>query len=366
MSTWTIRAATVADHAPILAALDVWWGGREMRGLLQPLFLENFSATSLVAQTVPGNLAGFLIGFVSADDPTVAYVHFVGVAPEHRCAGLGRQLYNRFDADMAELGVRRTRCITSVVNSASVAFHESIGFSVDGTKADGAVDGGEFVQLSRAVAPRVSPVRGQAHWPPAADTVLTGVHVEVRPTVLDDAGGLFAALDDPRVWTHLTVPRPGDANEMREQVAASMASMHPWTVRLRRPLAGLGAGAVVGWSSYLEVSQPNARLEIGSTAYAPSVWASAVNPETKLLLLGHAFDDLGFGRVQLKTDVRNTRSQDAIARLGAVRDGLLRRYQRRLDGSVRDTVVFSITDEEWPAVRAALLARLSRSASRSR
>ena len=366
MSTWTIRAATVADHARILAVLDAWWGGRKMRGLLQPLFLENFSGTSLVAETPDGNLAGFLIGFVSADEPNVAYVHFVGVAPEHRRAGLGRQLYGRFDAGVAERGVRWTRCVTSVVNSDSVAFHESIGFSVDGTKRDEGVDGGEYVQLSRAVAPPVGPVRGQASWPPAADTVLTGDHVEVRPTALDDASGLFTALDDARVWTHLTVPRPHNAEEMRELVAASMASMHPWTVRLRRPLEGLDAGTVVGWSSYLEVSQRDARLEVGSTAYAPSVWASVVNPETKLLLLGHAFDDLGFGRVQLKTDVRNTRSQEAIARLGAVRDGLLRRYQRRLDGSVRDTVIFSITDEEWRDVRAALQTRLRRSASHSR
>jgi RimJ/RimL family protein N-acetyltransferase len=180
--------------------------------------------------------------------------------------------------------------------------------------------------------------------------------------VLGDASGLFTALDDERVWMHLTVPRPRDANEMRELVAASMASMHPWTVRLQRPLAGLDAGAVVGWSSYLEAFQPHARLEIGSTAYAPAVWATVVNPETKLLLLGHAFDDLGFGRVQLKTDVLNTRSQDAIVRLGAVREGLLRRYQRRLDGSVRDTVIFSITDEEWPTVRARLRVRLAASA----
>jgi RimJ/RimL family protein N-acetyltransferase len=363
ISTWTIRTASVADHAPILAVVDEWWGGRTMGGLLQPLFLENFSGTSFVAETPDGNLAGFLVGFVSADDPTVAYVHFVGVAPEHRREGLGRQLYNRFDADVAERGVRRTRCVTSTVNTASVAFHESIGFSIDGRRPDDGVDGGEYVQLSRAVASPASPVRGQAHWPPAADTVLTGDHVDVRPTVLDDAGELFAALDDPRVWTHLSVPRPGDANEMRQQVAASMAAMHPWTVRLLHPLAGLDAGAVVGWSSYLEVFQPHARLEIGSTAYAPSVWASVVNPETKLLLLSHAFDDLGFGRVQLKTDVRNTRSQDAIARLGAVREGLLRRYQRRLDGSVRDTVVFSITDDEWPSVRAGLQARLTALAS---
>ncbi len=83
-----------------------------------------------------------------------------------------------------------------------------------------------------------------------------------------------------------------------------------------------------------------------------------MNPETKLLLLGHAFDVLGAGRVQLKTDVRNVRSQQAIARLGARYEGTLRRYQRRADGTVRDTVLFSILAEEWPAVRDALRARL--------
>lgn len=366
MTTSTIRAATGADQERIVAVIDVWWGGREMSGLLQPLFLENFAGTSLVAETPDRQLTGFLVGFVSADDPTVAYVHFIGVAPDHRGQGLGRQLYGQFDASVAEFGVRRTRCVTSVVNTGSVAFHEAIGFSVDGNKPDPGVDGDAYVQLSRDVAVPASPARGQASWPPAEETVLTGEYVEVRPTVPDDALGLFVALNDPRVWTHLTVPRPRDADEMRELVAASMDAMHPWTVRLRRPLAGLADGTVVGWSSFLEVSQPNARLEIGSTAYALSVWGSVVNPEAKLLLLGHAFEDLGFGRVQLKTDVRNSRSQDAIARLGAVRDGLLRRYQRRLDGSVRDTVLYSITDEEWPAVRAGLQARLSRWASRSR
>lgn len=358
MSTSTIRGATADDHERIVAVLDAWWGGREMSGLLQPLFLENFARTSLIAETSDRQLVGFLVGFVSVDDPTVAYAHFVGVAPDQRRQGLGRKLYDRFDAGVAELGVRRTRCVTSVVNTASVTFHESIGFCVDGNKPDRGVDGGAYVQLSRAVAVPASPVRGQASWPPAAETVLTGEYVEVRPTAPEDAPGLFDALDDPSVWTHLTVARPGTPDAMREIVNTSFASMHPWTVRLRRPLAGLAQGTVVGWSSYLEVSQPNARLEIGSTAYAPSVWGSVVNPETKLLLLGHAFEDLGFGRVQLKTDVRNERSQDAIARLGAVRDGLLRRYQRRRDGSVRDTVLFSITDEEWPAVRAALRARL--------
>lgn len=353
-----MRAATAADTAEILAVMDDWWGGRSMSGLLQPLFLECFSGTSLVAESATGELAGFLVGFVSADDPTVGYVHFVGVAPDHRGSGLGRQLYARFDDIVAARGVRRIRCVTSAVNTESVAFHEAIGFVVAGRKADAGIDGGEYVQLSRGVVTPVSPPRPQAAWPPDPDTVLTGRLVEVRPTVLADAGELFTALDDEVVWTHLTVPRPTDATSMRDVVAASIASMHPWTVRLRAPLTGLDAGAVVGWSSYLEVSQIDARLEVGSTAYAPAVWGSVVNPETKLLLLGHAFDDRGFGRVQLKTDVRNTRSQDAIARLGAVREGLLRRYQRRRDGSVRDTVLFSITDDEWPVVRARLRARL--------
>jgi ribosomal protein S18 acetylase RimI-like enzyme len=132
-----------------------------MRRLLQPLFLENFSSTSLVAETEDGALIGFLIGFVSADDPSVGYVHFVGVAPRDRGEGLGRQLYDRFDSAVAELGVRRTRCVTSVVNTASVAFHESLGFTIDGKKADIGVDGGVYVRLSRAVATPVTPVRWQ-------------------------------------------------------------------------------------------------------------------------------------------------------------------------------------------------------------
>jgi RimJ/RimL family protein N-acetyltransferase len=89
------------------------------------------------------------------------------------------------------------------------------------------------------------------------------------------------------------------------------------------------------------------------------VWGTVVNPQTKLLLLGHAFDDLGAGRVQLKTDIRNVRSQQAIARLGATYEGVLRRYQRRADGTVRDTVLFSVIAEQWPSVRERLQARLA-------
>ncbi len=116
---------------------------------------------------------------------------------------------------------------------------------------------------------------------------------------------------------------------------------------------------MIGTTSYLEVSAPDARLEIGATAYKPSSWGTEVNPEAKLLLLAHAFDSLCAGRVQLKTDVRNTRSQRAIAALGARYEGTLRRYQRRGDGTVRDTALFAITAEDWPDVRARPTRRLA-------
>ena len=200
----------------------------------------------------------------------------------------------------------------------------------------------------------------QMAWPVEPDVVLAGDLVELRVVdVSRDSHSLFAALDDERVWTHVA-PRPSDAEEYAEQLGRALGMGRvPWVVRLRRPLGSLAAGAVVGTSSYLDVSTADARLEVGSTAYTPEVWGTHVNPETKLLLLGHAFEVLGAGRVQLKTDVRNVRSQEAIARLGAGYEGTLRRYQRRRDGSVRDTVMFSVTAEDWPLVRDRLRARLA-------
>jgi RimJ/RimL family protein N-acetyltransferase len=197
-------------------------------------------------------------------------------------------------------------------------------------------------------------------WPPDPGTELRGDTVVVTPFEPSrDAGELFTALDTDAVWRHVA-GRPGDAAAMAQRLGEGIASGRlPWLVRLLRPVDGVAAGAVVGMSSYLEVSVPDARLEIGATAYAPAVWASAVNPETKLLLLTHAFEALGAGRVQLKTDVRNVRSQQAIARLGARYEGTLRRYQRRDDGTVRDTVLFAITAEDWPPVRDGLRARLA-------
>ncbi|MDX6630197.1 MAG: N-acetyltransferase [Gaiellales bacterium] len=197
-------------------------------------------------------------------------------------------------------------------------------------------------------------------WPLEPDVKLAGQIVEVTLFERDrDAEALFAALDHDAVWAHVA-GRPADPSSYGDALAgAASQGRFPWVVRLVRPLAGLEPGTVIGTSSYFDVSVPDARLEIGFTSYDPRVWGSAVNPAAKLLLLAHAFDALGAGRVQLKTDVRNQRSQRAIARLGARHEGTLRRYQRRSDDTVRDTVLFSILAEEWPAVRAGLQDRLA-------
>ncbi|WP_345764268.1 GNAT family N-acetyltransferase [Diaminobutyricibacter sp. McL0608] len=187
---------------------------------------------------------------------------------------------------------------------------------------------------------------------------LTGVREPER-----DARELFAALDDDAVWRHIA-GRPADVEALQARLedALQPGPRFQWIVRLAVPCRGLAAGTAVGQTSYLDVSAPDTRLEIGSTAYRQAVWASGVNPETKLLLLENAFDRLGAGRVQLKTDIRNERSQRAIDRLGARYEGVLRRHMRRADGTVRDTVMFSILAEEWPDVRSGLNERV-RSAS---
>jgi RimJ/RimL family protein N-acetyltransferase len=119
-------------------------------------------------------------------------------------------------------------------------------------------------------------------------------------------------------------------------------------------------GTLIGSSSYLAVDAPNRRLEIGYTWYVASARRSGVNSETKLLMLGHAFDELGCVAVEFRTHFFNFTSRDAIERLGAKLDGVLRSHQVLADGSRRDTVVYSILDIEWPSVRNNLLYRLNR------
>jgi len=184
---------------------------------------------------------------------------------------------------------------------------------------------------------------------------LVGSTVRLDPLTLDDAADLLPCFADPRVYAEgmfVMHQPPADLDAMRRLLAARLQpGKVPYTVRV--------GDTVVGTSSLMDVDLVNERTHIGSTLYHPDRWGTEVNPETKLLLLGHAFDDCGFGRVKIQTDALNTRSTAAIARLGATREGVLRRHMRREDGTFRDTVVFSILRDEWPAVQQRLRARLA-------
>jgi N-acetyltransferase len=193
--------------------------------------------------------------------------------------------------------------------------------------------------------------------------------VLLSPASVDDAADLFAALDEERVWAAGYGGGPAGRWSDVEAARAALAvadrgrtgPRQAYVVRLAAD-GDLGpAGTVVGTSSLGEWDLVNEEVHLGWTAYGPRWWASPVNPATKLALLGHAFDECGFGRVKLQTDLVNTRSQAAIAKLGATREGVLRRHIRRADGSWRDTVVYSILRDEWPVVRAGLERRLARS-----
>ena len=116
----------------------------------------------------------------------------------------------------------------------------------------------------------------------------------------------------------------------------------------------------VGMTRYLNIEAAHRKLEIGSTWYEPGVWGGPVNPECKLLLMQHAFEGLGFHRVEYKTDVRNARSRAAILKLGATQEGTLRKHMIMADGHVRDSVYFSIIDTDWPQVKAGLEKRLGK------
>jgi ribosomal protein S18 acetylase RimI-like enzyme len=157
--TVTIRPARLEDHPRIVAVVDEWWGGRRMAALLPRLFLGHFAGTSLTAEDDRGELAGFLVGFDSPDHRGEAYVHFVGVRPDQRGSGLGRELHDRFAREAAERGVSTVRCVTSTMNAASVAFHTSIGFEVEGIDEPLEVDGVDDVAGHVRMVRRTAPVR---------------------------------------------------------------------------------------------------------------------------------------------------------------------------------------------------------------
>jgi N-acetyltransferase len=183
---------------------------------------------------------------------------------------------------------------------------------------------------------------------------LAGRLVRVEPLTPEHAPDLFAALmADPSVWRWLPAAPPETLDGMRQQVAKVLEDQARGAV-VAFAQAARATGRAVGWTTYLNISRKDRGLEIGNTWLGKPWQRTGINTEAKYLLLGHAFEALGAVRVQLKTDRRNLQSQAAIERLGAVREGVLRKHMLLHDGFVRDTVLYSIVDDEWPGVKARL------------
>ncbi|MEO8246580.1 MAG: GNAT family protein [Chloroflexota bacterium] len=191
---------------------------------------------------------------------------------------------------------------------------------------------------------------------PPAPVTLTGRFVRLEPLGEEHRGDLeAAAAEDPDALRYgaLQLTLMGWESWFGEASAGVAEDRYvAWAT------IALDTGRAVGSTRFGDIDVPSERLEIGWTWLAPSRWRSALNSEAKLLQLTYAFEELGAGRVALKTDGRNERSQAAIERLGGVREGTLRRHLRMPDGFIRDTVYYSILAEEWPPIRERLRDRL--------
>ena len=187
---------------------------------------------------------------------------------------------------------------------------------------------------------------------------LTGSVVRLEPLSLDHAADLAVAGAYPDIWRYMPYPVVRTEADMHAQIE-DLLSRQARGTDLPFAVYHLTEGRAIGMSRYLDIQVVNQMLEIGGTWYTPALQRTAVNTECKLLLMTHAFETLGCQRVQIKTDLRNERSQRAIERLGAVREGVLRRHMRLGDGTYRDSVYYSILDSEWPAVKAHLEAFLA-------
>lgn len=191
--------------------------------------------------------------------------------------------------------------------------------------------------------------------------VLTGERIRLEPLAIEHSAGYFAASRDDaeEVFRWLTVPAPPDEDAASEQIASALMARAAGE-RLAYAQIDAVTGEFAGTTSFYEVYPAVRALGIGHTWLGRRWWRTGHNTESKLLMMSHAFDALGAARVVWHTDIYNARSQAAIERLGATREGVIRNHRIRKDGTWRDSVQYSMTDEEWPEARDWLRGRLAR------
>jgi N-acetyltransferase len=188
--------------------------------------------------------------------------------------------------------------------------------------------------------------------------VLEGEHVRLEPLSRDHIDALYLAGNDLSIWTWVSVG-PRTREDFASWVEVALEGRDAGT-ELPFTTIDLTGGDVVGSTRYLNIVPRDRRLEIGWTWLTPSAQRTAINTEAKYLQLRHCFEELGCLRVEWKTDARNAKSRAAIARLGAKEEGTFRKHMLSQNGFQRDSVYFSMIDDEWPAAKARLEAMLKR------
>jgi len=239
-------------------------------------------------------------------------------------------------------------------NDRAISMYKAVGFEVEGIERDGVGTEEGFVDDVKMAIVRGRP---RPDFDPRPIT-LEGAHVRLIPLRMEHAQALFEAADEDDIWRWM-VPRPRGLEGYERYIRWALDQT---VLGQQLPFAVIrkADGELVGTTRYAHIDPPNRTLEIGYTLYGKGARRTPVNTECKLLLLRHAFETLGANRVWLQTDKRNERSQAAMARLGAIKEGELRSERVLADGHLRTSVVFGITKEEWPSVRERLLGFLAR------
>lgn len=190
--------------------------------------------------------------------------------------------------------------------------------------------------------------------------ILEGKYARLEPLTLAHADDLFRAAQDEEIWRYMPAPTPSAVDDVRAWMQAAL-DLQARGAALPFAIVDRASERAIGSTRYLDISANDRHVEIGWTWLAKDFWRTPINTECKYMLLKHAFETLGCIRVQLKTDSRNERSQRAIERIGAVREGVLRRVVVMYNGYQRSSVFYSILDDEWDAVKKRLEEKMNAS-----
>jgi RimJ/RimL family protein N-acetyltransferase len=271
--------------------------------------------------------------------------------------GLGREALGLLVKHLVDdLGVHRVSLSVLAFNDRAIASYKAAGFEVEGIERDGVMtDRGFFaddVKMAYVVG------RRRAEFDPRPVT-LSGAQVRLEPLRREHAAELFPVVHDHDIWRLMLVPMPSDVSALERWIAAALEEqiLGNQVAFLTRRLAD---AAPIGSTRFLHIDRANKTAEVGWTFLGRDARRTVANTEAKYLQLGHLFDDLGAHRVWLQTDKLNERSQRAIERLGAIREGELRDDRISYDGRVRTSVVYGITRADWPSVRERLRGLLAR------